>query len=149
MQKTASNSVDHVPPQVRKAIGAVYEYLWDEELENFVSHADQDTRADVDEHVFVALCRLRTYFEGQKHDPMFYLAKAADPDAKTPDTRFVIDRGRNVVFEAQSQEYVGELLQTTVGQLRDETGNVIGLEVLHSCKRPDGQKFGIDASVLY
>ena len=104
---------------------------------------------DVGEHLFVTLCGLRSYYEGRKHDPRFYLANAADPEPITAETRFVIDRVRNVVFEAQSQEYVGEVLQTTVGRLRDETGNVIGLEVIHSCKGPDGEEFGIDSSVMY
>jgi len=141
--------LEQIPASVRRAVAEVIECFWDEELHHFVECARHDTAANVDGSLFAMLCELRTYFEGRKHDPRFYLAKAADPEPVTAETRFVIDRVRNVVFEAQSQEYVGEVLQTTVGRLRDETGNVIGLEVMHSCKGPDGEEFCIDSSVMY
>ena len=84
MQKAARDSLAHVPQPVRKAVGLVLEYLWDDELQNFLAHIDQGSKAEVGEHVFVALCRLRSYVEGRDHDPRFYLAKAADcPKGKT------------------------------------------------------------------
>ena len=147
-QETHSECSNQIPQAVRRVGAEIIECLWDEELHHFVECSREDTTGSIDGHLFVMLCELRTHIEGRKHDRRFYLARAADPDPIASDCRFVIDRIRNVVFDARSQEYLGEILQTSVGRLRDESGKVIGLEVFHSCKGKDGKEFGIDASVM-
>lgn len=148
-QEACSGCSEHVPATIRRAIVEVIEYVWDEELSHFLEHGSKHTATDINGHVFQTLCKLRTFFEGREHDPRFYLAKAAHPAPITSKTRFVIDRVRGAVFDAQSQAYEGEILGTTVGKLRDESGNAIGLEVIHSCEAKDGKEFWIDASVWY
>jgi hypothetical protein len=149
IQIAERDSLKSIPEPAKGAIRFLIEHLWDESLQHFVDSAAEGVEAVSDGHVFAVLCELRSSIEGRKYDPRFYLARASDLKPTTSETTFVVDRVRNVGFEVQSQAYAGEVLQTSVGRLRDETGNVIGLDVMHACVNADGEEFCIDSSVIY
>ena len=87
----SSESTRQLPETVRIAAGVVIDYLWDEELKNFLDHHGYEQTMDhIGGHVFAALCELRSYFEGRRHDPKSYLAKASNP--ARPDEVITNDR---------------------------------------------------------
>ena len=147
-RQMTKGTMANIPETTKAAIETVLEYLWDDELVNFVAEAEANRAAANDGHVFASLCAMRSYIEGRKHDPGFYLAKAWDPET-TEKTGLVVDRVRNLVFDAENQECVAELLQTSVGLIRNDTGTVIEAEVIHLCKGVDGEEFCIDGSFEY
>ena len=76
------------------------------------------------------------------------MPKSRKPQIQTaePDTRFIVDRVRNLVFDTQNPNVVAKIVQTQNALLRDDLGNVIGVEVLHHCVTPDGKDFILDES---
>ena len=61
-------------------------------------------------------------------------------------TRFIIDRRQGIVRDTRDSSFVAEILQTQSTIVRDGKNNVVGVEVLHLCRTPNGEKFTIDES---
>jgi len=66
--------------------------------------------------------------------------------AVTPESRFIVDRDQKLVRDTLDPSFIAELLQTQSSLLRDDDGNIIGVEVLHLCMTRDGRKFVLDES---
>ena len=62
-----------IPAPIQLAVKAVVDYLWEDELSDFQASASHNRDVWCSEHVFVALCWLRTYFEATHHDPQQYM----------------------------------------------------------------------------
>ena len=127
---------------VTSAIDNVLDYLWEDELNNYVAEATGGAQSQG--HVFESLCVLRSWVEGRRSNPEYYRANANIPDATT--TGYVVDQTRNEVVGAASQRLVADVLYTTVSLIRDGAGNVTDVEVIHRCRNSEGREFGIDAS---
>lgn len=71
-----------LPKPIRESLKVVVDYLWEDELRHYRAAGRTDPNIHVSEHVFVALCWLRTYFEGTYHHPQHYLpATEHEPDS--------------------------------------------------------------------
>ena len=66
--------------------------------------------------------------------------------AVIPEPRFIVDRGQQLVRDTLDPSFNAELLQTQSSLLRDDDGNIIGVEVLYLCVTRDGRKFVLDES---
>ena len=62
--------------------------------------------------------------------------------------RYIMDRENELVHDLETGEIL-ELLQTSVSLIRNARREIIGVEVLHSCRDSSDEAFTIDATEFY
>lgn len=62
----------------------------------------------------------------------------------TPNTRFIINRADNIVYDTQNPAFIAELLAIHSSLIRDDCGVVTGHDCCIECETPNGERIVID-----